>query len=172
MYILTRFALLITVLLSFGCATNDMTSFRNTETAWQIAHLIDVGQTVAIAKNPDCYHEANIETATLLGSHPRERDVYKWGVGMAVFHFFTRKWVDDHLDEKVSIGLRSADLGFKTATIVNNHRLGLHIDGTSTNKPLYDAQTGQKKLRPNDGLQYAFCSRKAPDVGTGLTWKF
>lgn len=161
--------LLALVSLNYGCA--QMTEFQSTEAAWQVAHLVDIGQTVAIANNPDCYYERMTDTQALIGTHPSESDVYKWGIGVAVFHFFKMKLIDKFANDKVSVAVRTFDLGYKTHTVVSNHRMGLRADGTSTAKALYRQDTGQK-VNGNRGHGLAACSYAKPDVSTGLTWKF
>lgn len=172
---LKRSIVLVVALCCINCANvtrQDLIRFSSTETAWQLGHLIDVGQTVAIAKNPDCYYEAFYETQLLIGRHPRESDVYLWGISSALFHFWSRKFMHKHLPENWSIAIRSYEVGFKAMTLYNNHQLGLRLDGSSKARPLYSGVTGEKLPSPNSGRTLGECNRLRPLIRSGVTWKF
>lgn len=106
------------------------------EYAWQGMHVIDVLQTAnGTAANPVCHSEGNALTRGLIGKHPSKDDVYKWGIGSAITHFFLFKFVDRYFNGgEVNIALRFIDTGSKLLTINSNHANGIRIrgDGLST----------------------------------------
>lgn len=69
-----------------------MDRFDAQDAAWLAMHVVDVGQTVTIARSIDnpspCkLTEGNPITRRLIGREPEVDDVYKWAIGWAVARF-------------------------------------------------------------------------------------
>ena len=62
------------------------------ETAYQVAHLMDAGQTYAAARN--CYEEVDPLTSRLISRHPSEAQVAVWYAGEAVGHYVVTKQLE------------------------------------------------------------------------------
>ncbi len=116
----------------FGCSSIET---RHLEYSWQVMHLIDVAQTASgPAGDSDCFHESDPITSRLIGTSPKESDVYKWGIGVAVAHFLLGEWLDStDLKKSTKIKIRTVDNALRLRTIVKNHKLGIRVDGH--NKP-------------------------------------
>lgn len=114
-----------------GCETFN----RNSEIAWQTMHIIDIAQTVQTAKNPHCRSEGNALTQKIIGKHPSESNVYKWGIGSAIAHYFIFKWIDKKAKkDNLNVGLRVLDNTSKFVTIARNHGNGVRVNGLSTDE--------------------------------------
>lgn len=86
-----RAAALLALLGLGGCA---ITPTASSEIAWQALNVVDTGQTVTIARNPDKWREADPVTGTLIGSHPSERSVMYTMAGYALVHIAITAWLD------------------------------------------------------------------------------
>jgi hypothetical protein len=57
------------------------------ESAFQAVHLIDLQQTLDIAKHPRMFERANVfDAGWAIGDHPSDRSVYAFMAGEAVLH--------------------------------------------------------------------------------------
>ena len=118
--------MLLLAVTAAGCET-----LPPAEAVWQTAHLIDTAQTMQIAKNPECYHEKNPITRSLIGKHPSEEAVVAWGIGMAVAHYqVTRLLTRYEAPRWVQWGWQAVSIGSTGAAVVNNHEIGLRPFGT------------------------------------------
>lgn len=92
------------------------------EIAWQVLHAIDVAQTARIK---DYTHLKESHIHTIVGRQPEERDVYAWGLSMAIGHYFVMKWVDENT--KYGQFLRGVEIGYKFSAVSHNHQMGIRI---------------------------------------------
>ena len=112
---------LIALLLLTGCAHRPFEDWSKADTArevaWQALHIIDWGQTLDIADNPDRFHELN----PLLGKHPSRGQVNRLFVAGAVAHPIAmgmfrppyRAW------------LQYVSLGITGVVVTRNYHIGL-----------------------------------------------
>jgi hypothetical protein len=104
-----------------GCS-----SLPTSEYVWQGAHLVDVAQTMQIARNPDCYREDNRFTSQLIGDHPSEGDVAAWGIGTSLFHAgITSILVDLEAPRWVIAGWQAVTIVAVGDAVANNFDEGL-----------------------------------------------
>lgn len=95
------------------------------EIAWQTMHLIDVMQTIDIARSDGGFYEKNPMTRKFIGSHPEVDDVIKWGVGTSIAHYFIMGFIDRKFPNSKYI--RIADNLYKFNIIASNHSIGLRV---------------------------------------------
>lgn len=120
-----------------GCSSMQQFN-EGSEVYWQALHVVDIAQTVQIAKNPHCHSEGNPWTQKLIGNNPRESEVYPWGIVSSVVHFFGMRLLDKWLDDgDYNVPLRLADNITKTSTVINNHQAGLRFDGLSNEEQVH-----------------------------------
>ena len=98
------------------------------EVAWQVIHVVDWGQTLDIAANPDRYHEIN----PIIGRHPSRGRVNLYMGASAILHPVVT-WL---LPEKAEVfgfefNPRWVWLGGTIATsgacVINNNSIGLRF---------------------------------------------
>ena len=94
------------------------------ELAWQVMHLIDIGQTASAGSDPR-YVEDSKHNFFLLDDHPSEESVYWWGLSSAIAHYFAFKWLDNNTEWGPA--LRRVEFGYKLGVIANNHSIGVRI---------------------------------------------
>lgn len=111
-----------------GCSS--LRDMPPSEYAWQGLHAIDTMQTLTIADNTHCMHEADPVTRLIIGENPERDRVYKWAVGNAVLHFLVFRWLDDKAPRTSKV-LRAIDLGGKGFTVGRNYEQGIGIGGRS-----------------------------------------
>lgn len=103
------------------------------EYSWQAMHAVDVLQTAnGVAGNPGCSTEGNSLTAALIGKSPEKHEVYKWGIGSSILHFFVGRWVDDKFGgapNHWNIFIRGIDNGMKLKTVYSNYDKGVGVNG-------------------------------------------
>lgn len=123
-----RTAAIALLLSCTGCASLD-----RQDAVWIAGHLVDVGQTVTIARigghsptSPCVAVESNPVTRRLIGREPEVADVYKWGVAWAALRFGTF-WAA----EKLGASDRALKRAKSVANVVTwgnayqNHRKGV-----------------------------------------------
>jgi hypothetical protein len=89
------------------------------EAAWQVIHVIDWGQTLSIADNPDKYHEIN----PLIGKHPSRGRVNTYMLASAALH----PLVTYVLPSEYRWYWLGGTLTLSTACVINNNSIGLKI---------------------------------------------
>ena len=110
--------LILIILFSTPCyAWNKNDTYR--EVAWQTIHIIDWGQTLDIARNPDSYHEFNL----ILGRHPSVGRVNTYMVLSSVGHVT----ISVLLPDKVRKYWQWITIGTLGACVVNNFSIGLKV---------------------------------------------
>lgn len=77
-----------------GCALSP--EARNTEIAYQALNVIDTGQTISTARNPNVYSEADPITRSIIGAHPTTAHVYEAMAAIAILHAGVTFWLDSH----------------------------------------------------------------------------
>lgn len=120
------FARCLTLLLALslsGCALTP-------EQTWQAIHLIDTGQTLHIARAPECYYENAPLTRAIIGKHPNEAEVAAIMITYSLLH----DYISDRLRERENLAWLRA---FQVVTILNsgrnvihNHQIGLRPFGS------------------------------------------
>lgn len=108
---------------------------KTQEYIWQSVHVIDVIQTSQIAKNPHCLQESG-PAEPLIGKAPNEKGVYIWGIGSAVAHYFTYKFIKSVLG-KHSKKVIIADNIYQLKVVHKNYRNGLLLNRLSKDRQNY-----------------------------------
>jgi hypothetical protein len=123
--------LLVMAALSAGCSSLPAPA-RNSEIAWQLLNVVDTGQTVTIARNPNEFWERSPPCRAVIGAHPSENDVYAWMAAAAVIHYGVSAGLnaldDAHPHSGWGVALNaweSVTLGIKGLYIAHNNRIGL-----------------------------------------------
>lgn len=89
----TLAVLLLLALVAFGtCGCATMSTADKAEITWQTLNVVDAGQTVTIARNPNSYYEQR--AAFAIGRQPSEKSVYAFMAGYAVVHYAVYRWLD------------------------------------------------------------------------------
>lgn len=119
----------LTIVTLGGCALSP--EARYTEATWQTLNVIDTGQTVTIARQPDRYIETNIAD---FGGHPTENHVVAVMVAEAVVHFGITAALD-HLDDghngwhTVAMIWQAWSIATKANCVVGNVSQGIDLWG-------------------------------------------
>ncbi len=101
-------------------------------------NVVDIGQTVQIARSPGCYREIDPVTSLVLGSHPSESGSAGWLTAEGIAFYYAEAWLDsqDTADALHPVLWRSLRLLFtgyvliaKAQTIYQNNKIGLHPFG-------------------------------------------
>jgi hypothetical protein len=103
------------------------------ETVWLGMHAVDTMQTVTIARNPECYHEANGLAAAIYGSeHPSTGRVVATNLVMAYAHAKLGAYLDRKAEAEAAedngIGWYVARGGFYVASFLGT---GLAVTNNS-----------------------------------------
>lgn len=69
------------------------------EIAWQSLHAVDTYQTMNIARNPDCFREADPLTRAIVGEHPSTGEVAAVMVAYSLGHWYVSRYLDRKVDE-------------------------------------------------------------------------
>ena len=90
------------------------------QATWTVLHIVDWGQTLDIAKNPQQYHENN----PILGGHPSVGRVNSYMaagliINPLIVHVLPSKWRPY---------FQGLSIGVTTGCVVNNYRVGLHVN--------------------------------------------
>lgn len=118
-----------------GCSTWQEMPLH--EKTFHVMNAVDYGQTVNIARRPDCFREVGFPTKQMWGSHPSETEVALSSAAFSLAYHYGRKWfdrkVESHPQGSQKRGLwgvgRATFFGAvligKGATIANNADIGL-----------------------------------------------
>lgn len=90
------------------------------ETIWQLIHVVDWGQTVDIAKNPNRYSEIN----PLIGEHPSVNDVHRYMIASSLTHYL----VSRTLKPRYRKYWQYITIGMTGTLIAHNYSVGLRIN--------------------------------------------
>jgi hypothetical protein len=123
--------LLLMAALSVGCASLPAPA-ANSEIAWQLLNVVDTGQTITVARNPDDYMEGDPFARQVIGAHPNEKSVYLFMAATAVAHYGVSAALES-LDEahpgygwgKCLNVWESVSLGVKGFYVAHNNKIGL-----------------------------------------------
>lgn len=116
--------ILALLVILFFISVESKAEISDDEAIWQAMHMIDVMQTIEIAHS-DYHAEGENLTNFLISSHPNDTQVYAWGIGSAVAHYFIFKHIDKH--SKYARRIRVIDNFYKLSFIVGNHQAGIRI---------------------------------------------
>jgi hypothetical protein len=121
---LSRFEFLpLLALLLSGCA-----EVPREEYAYQAIHLVDVAQTVQIARS-SCFHENH--SAMLIGDHPSVSGALAWGLGFAAGHALITKEMRRHdWPQWLQWTWQSLTVGAAAYDVKNNHDQGIGVAGS------------------------------------------
>ena len=89
------------------------------EVAWQVIHVIDWGQTLEIARQPDKFYELN----PIMGKHP---SVGKVNAYMAI-SAITHAGISYVLPKKYRVYYQWITFSVSSACIINNFNVGLRV---------------------------------------------
>ena len=111
---------ILLMLLIVGCASVPFEDWDSADTTRQVAytvtHVIDYFQTKAIARNDDF-----IEMNPVLGEYPSKTAVDIYMLCTLVGHVAVSGLLEDEWRERWQV----FTIGMETATIINNHRIGV-----------------------------------------------
>ncbi len=119
------------ILLTTGCTT---TQSNMLERAWQTSNLVDMGQTLHIARSPECYYEKNPVTKNIIGRHPSEGEA----IAVMLAYAWVHRTVTDQLRERNApkwvLGMwQVGTLIHSVHTVIENDRIGLEPFGAGCN---------------------------------------
>lgn len=89
------------------------------EAGWQVLHVVDWGQTLEIARNPDRYWEMN----PIMGKHPSVGNVNFYMGLSSIAHAA----VSVLLPEKIRPYWQWISIGVSGACVINNFNVGLGV---------------------------------------------
>jgi hypothetical protein len=108
------------------------------EYAFHALNAVDMGQTINIAKRPDCWREVGFPTEYLVGNHPSESEVYATILLYSVGYHYANRWLDKKVDKAFAtddpnrgiwyVGRAVFNVGWifaKADTVIDNHDQGL-----------------------------------------------
>ena len=112
---------LLTMLLIVSCAgRKPLTKSQWVgEAAWQAIHVLDWGQTLSIADNPDEYHELN----PLIGRHPSRGKVNTYMLASALIH----PLITYAIPTEYRWYWLGGTLTLSSACVINNKAIGLKL---------------------------------------------
>ena len=117
---------LLALSLPLGACASLSSETRTEESVFQAENVVDMMQTLTIAREPARYKE--VGTLSLFtGAHPTPAQVEGYSVALAGLHFCTTRLLSDEFSDKpwVVRGWEGASLAWKTQWIVHNHQVGL-----------------------------------------------
>jgi hypothetical protein len=84
---------------------------RAAEGVWLSLHTVDTLQTVQIARNPQCFYEADPLAVGIYGSqHPNESRVLLTNVVLGAIHPVVSRWFDEHVEQSYNDDTETANL--------------------------------------------------------------
>ncbi len=92
------------------------------EIAWQAMHVVDVMQTLEIQDHPEL-KEGMIHK--IIGRQPDDDNVYAWGIGSAIGHYYLMRWIDKKT--RHSKNIRRFELFLTVGVIAHNHEMGIRV---------------------------------------------
>lgn len=116
-------------------------SLSPAEITWHAMNIIDMGQTLNIARRPDCYTEHNFLTRALIGEHPSTQSVIISSVAFSLVYRAASQFIEehDHINEDgnhdtpwvlAKYSLNVLGLLTKGTTVFNNYKIGLKPFGS------------------------------------------
>ena len=106
------------------------TTAMYSEAAYDTLTIVDMGQTVTIARNPQITTEVGPLTRNVIGSHPSTKAVYEYMASSALFHGAVT-FLLDRADpgsgpwHTASLMWQGSTLGFETAIVASNFAIGI-----------------------------------------------
>lgn len=106
------------------------TTAMYSEAAWQTLNVVDVGQTVTIARQPTVWRELGFDTRNVIGAHPSTKAVYEYMVSAALAHGAVT-FLLDRADpgsgpwHTASLLWQGSTLGAKGYYVANNFSIGI-----------------------------------------------
>lgn len=100
-----------------------------TETLWQAENVIDLQQTLRIARDPQHFQEVG-QLGIFTGNHPSVRQVYIGSIAFGIAHYAVTRAIENLVDENPDYRVVQrvwsyTTLGAKTWNTQNNARIGL-----------------------------------------------
>lgn len=116
-------SLLLCMFLCIASIVHAETNWTRTDTArevaWQAINIIDWGQTLDIARNPEDYREYN----PILGKHPSVGNVNLYMLSSALIHPI----ISYILPPKIRPYWQYITIGLSGACVINNAAVGLRV---------------------------------------------
>jgi hypothetical protein len=108
------------------------------ETTWHALNVLDTAQTLHVAAAPECYHEADPLTRTIIGKHPGKGEVAAIGAAYSLAVHYIGKWLKRKADDggpdsgwnEARAGFHILAIGSKLVTVSRNHAIGLRPFGS------------------------------------------
>lgn len=106
------------------------TTATYSEAAWQTLTIVDMGQTVTIARNPQIAKEVGPLTRNVIGSHPSTKAVYEYMASEMLLHGAVT-FLLDRADpgsgpwHTASLLWQGSTLGWEASTVASNFAIGL-----------------------------------------------
>ena len=118
--------LAITMVILFSGCTGNGERLPMREYAFHTLNLIDAGQTMHVARSPECWRESGVPTKYILGDHPNQSEVLPlFLVYSAVYHYANR-WLDKRPKYRTFQRIYNVSMiGAKAWTVYNNNAKGL-----------------------------------------------
>ena len=127
-----NYFILIFLFMAIFCCFSQADEWRDIdigrEVAWGFVHLIDYGQTLNIANDPDNYYEIN----PIIGKHPSRSDVHKYMIsGMIIHPIITHILPVKYRLFGADVPLRSIfqniTLAVSSGLVTHNYHIGLMV---------------------------------------------
>jgi hypothetical protein len=110
-----------------GCAQWS-TETKVEEAVYQMVHVVDVLQTLAIANHYGCYQEEG-DVHELYGAHPNRTQVLTWGVADSALHAGVTHLLENHTSTRWPQRVWQAlTIGSVASVVHHNWELGLRLD--------------------------------------------
>jgi hypothetical protein len=100
-----------------------------TEVLWQAENIVDIQQTLKIAREPQNYHEVGT-LSIFAGDHPTVRQVYVVSIAFGIAHYAVTRAIENLVDANPDYRVLQrvwsyGTLGAKTWNIQRNAHIGL-----------------------------------------------
>lgn len=124
---------ILSITLLQGCASLSYpTHFMPAESVYQGLSAYDMGQTVSISRQSQCFKETGWPTAELIGDHPSQSGVEKYFAATATLHYLVSNWLDrvvDATDSRASKVARAVwyagSIGLEASAVLHNAKDGI-----------------------------------------------
>lgn len=99
------------------------------ESGWQALNLVDLAQTVKIARNPAQYQEVG-QVGIFTGPHPSEAQAIGYVVAFAVVHYGVTRGLENLINENPDYRVlqrvwQYVGGAYKAGLVINNRNIGL-----------------------------------------------
>lgn len=128
----TKLILLLCLAL-WGCA--DMQHFnRGAESAFQVANLVDMAQTLHGPGDDSCYRENEPLTRLLIGSQPSSTAIVAHGVAYGLIHYGVTHWLESHGHEYWAAAWEAVTIADTGTAVAHNYTIGIRLGAPNTDQ--------------------------------------